>query len=115
MKHKSFKQCLILYLMENIGYKLKKIRELKSYSQEYIADRLNVSPSTISRIENHAKSVRLGLILEYCKVLEVAIEDILSNNESKKTNSLMYSLNINIKDINTFIAIHDALSHIKID
>ena len=110
--------------MEDIGYKLKRVRELKSYSQEYVADRLHVSPSTISRIENHVKSVRLELILNYCNVLDVQFEDMLSNDESKNPNSqnigsenentIMYSMIFNIKDKEALIAMRDTLLHIKV-
>lgn len=110
--------------MEDIGYKLKRVRELKCYSQEYVADRLHVSPSTISRIENHVKSVRLELILDYCNVLDVQFEDILSNNESKNANSqnigsenenmITYSMIFNIKDKEALITMRDTLLHIKV-
>lgn len=110
--------------MEDIGYKLKRVRELKCYSQEYVAGCLHVSPSTISRIENHVKSVRLELILNYCNVLDVQFEDMLSNDESKNVDfpnigsknedMIMYSLSFNIKDKEAFITIRDALFHIKI-
>lgn len=106
--------------MENIGYKLKTARESKRYSQEYVADCLKVSPSTISRIENHCRDVRFGLILDYCKILEISSNDILSEYESaqkgeNQTNNFMYSINIHIKDMKTLSIIQKALSNIKID
>lgn len=40
--------------MDNIGAKLKRKREEKNYSQEYVAEQLDVSPSTVSRVESDA-------------------------------------------------------------
>ncbi|HXA02953.1 MAG TPA: helix-turn-helix transcriptional regulator, partial [Cytophagaceae bacterium] len=44
---------IILYPFSNmsVGSKIKKIRELRNYTQEYMADRLQMSQSGYSKIE----------------------------------------------------------------
>ena len=37
--------------MKTISQKLRKLRDAKGYSQEYVAENMGVSPSTVSRIE----------------------------------------------------------------
>ena len=55
--------------MNKVGVKLKKERERKNYSQEYVAERMGVSTSTISRIESNCRNVKMGQIEDYCTIL----------------------------------------------
>ena len=61
--------------MDNIGAKLKRKREEKNYSQEYVAEQLDVSPSTVSRVESDAGNVKLCPIKKNCKELEKKIAE----------------------------------------
>lgn len=60
-----------------LGEKIRRIRELRGYSQEQLADKMNVNRSTISKIENGKFSitvdylVRFSIFLDYeFKVIE---------------------------------------------
>ena len=52
-----------------LGVKLRLAREAKGMTQQQIANKLKVTPSTISRIENHADDIRLSMLRKYAKVL----------------------------------------------
>ena len=54
-----------------IGYKIKKIRELRNYSQEYIAERLGISQVSYSRVETGQTKMDLNRLQDIAKVLDI--------------------------------------------
>jgi transcriptional regulator with XRE-family HTH domain len=64
-----------------IGTKIKKVRELKNYTQEYMAQRLNVSQSTYSRYEKEDNDITVALLNEISEIFGMKIEDLLSFDE----------------------------------
>lgn len=57
---------------------LRSAREKKGYPQEYVAVKLGVSSSTISRWENGKGAPSFGETLQYADLLGLAREDILA-------------------------------------
>lgn len=51
-----------------IGVLLKQAREEAGFTQDELADKLNTKKSAVSRIENHAKDIRLSTLEKYAKV-----------------------------------------------
>jgi len=70
--------------MRNIelGENIRKIRELKGFSQQNLADEIKVDQKTISRIEKGEISPKFETLVSISKVLSVNISQILSFNES---------------------------------
>ena len=64
-----------------IGTKIKKIRELKNYTQEYMADKLNVSQSTYSRFEKDDSDITISQLERISEILEVKVEELINFNE----------------------------------
>lgn len=62
--------------MKHLGLRLKKSREDKGFSQEYVADCLKVSVSTISRIEKNPSEFKFGLVVNYANFLELNVVDL---------------------------------------
>lgn len=88
--------------MEKTGAILKKAREKKGYSQEYVAEILRVSSSTISRMESNCNNMKLGLIHAYCKLLEIPFESLFAhdaNQSRQELSPVSVSINIQINDI----------------
>ncbi|MBX2949482.1 MAG: helix-turn-helix transcriptional regulator [Crocinitomicaceae bacterium] len=54
-----------------IGVKIRKIREIKNFSQEYVANKLSVSQSTYSNIENDKTPVTAKSLEQIALALEV--------------------------------------------
>ncbi|OIN60341.1 helix-turn-helix domain-containing protein [Arsenicibacter rosenii] len=71
----------MLQPQHNIGNKIRKIRELRNFTQTYMAERLGIKQSTYSTIENGELDVTLSRLQEISKLLEVRIEDIISFDE----------------------------------
>ncbi|MBL4707920.1 MAG: helix-turn-helix transcriptional regulator [Flavobacteriales bacterium] len=65
----------------NIGQNLRKIRELKGYSQEYIAKALEISQRNYSRIEQNEVEITFTKLQKISEVLEVTPQQILGFDE----------------------------------
>lgn len=61
-----------------LGKRLQKARKAKHFTQEYIAEVLELTPEHISRIENGKNGIYLHKLAELCDVLDVPIEEILT-------------------------------------
>ena len=68
----------INYLL--LGKKIKEIRRRKKLSQYNLAERVNVSPPYISRIECGKNRISLELLVKVCEALETSIAEILMGN-----------------------------------
>lgn len=62
----------------NLGHKIKKLRERKGYSQEYVAKKMGVSQEQYSYIENRQKTIPENTIIAIANILELTKEQILS-------------------------------------
>jgi transcriptional regulator with XRE-family HTH domain len=60
-----------------IGLKIKKLRELKNFTQEFMADKLQMSQSNYSRIENNDLDVPFSKLQQIADVLEISITDLI--------------------------------------
>lgn len=61
------------------GSKIRTFRLLKGYSQEVMADKLNITQSTYSRIENDEHKLTVDILKQIAEVLGITISDITSN------------------------------------
>ncbi len=81
-----------------IGNKIKKVRELKNYTQEYMAQRLEMSQAGYSKIENDESDVSFTKLTQISEILEVKLEDLISFDEKYVFNIM--NNQIGIKDLN---------------
>ena len=65
--------------MQNVGLRLKQERNRKGYSLQYVASSLNVSTTTVYRIEAGNKYLSMELFDRYCELLELNPGDVFSN------------------------------------
>ncbi|PNE28157.1 hypothetical protein BHU09_08550 [Tannerella sp. oral taxon 808] len=72
--------------MYNIGDKLKRARQSKGYSMEYVAEKLHVNQATICRMENKTKSFRTALLVAYCELLEIDPAELFANSAMEGKN-----------------------------
>jgi transcriptional regulator with XRE-family HTH domain len=61
-----------------IGTKIKHIRELRNYTQEYMAQMLEVSQSTYARFEKDDSDLTLSKLRMIARILDVKIEDLIN-------------------------------------
>ena len=62
----------------NIGTNIKNIRELKNYSQEYVAGEIGISQSSYARIETGVVIPKIDRLQRIADVLEVDLSTLLS-------------------------------------
>ena len=73
--------------MKSIAWKLKKFRENIGYTQQQMADALNVERSTYAYYETGKTSPSLETIMRIKDILNVSLEDLLES-ESRVTAKL---------------------------
>ena len=61
----------------SIGKNIKQLRELRNYTQSYMAEALNISIGGYSKIERDETEITLNRLGQIAKVLEIDIETIL--------------------------------------
>lgn len=63
-----------------IGNKLKKLRKNKSWSQEQVADLLNLSQSSYARIESGESHSWASHLEKICEIFEILPEELVKND-----------------------------------
>ncbi|NBA84770.1 helix-turn-helix domain-containing protein [Emticicia sp. CRIBPO] len=64
-----------------VGDKLKKIRELKNFTQEYMATKLEMSQSGYGKIERDETEISYQKLEKIAEVFGIKVEDIINFNE----------------------------------
>ena len=70
----------------DIGLKIKKVRVLKGYSQEFMATKLEISQAAYSKIEQN-KNLNFERVFDVSKVLEIDPMDLLNFDDSHVFNN----------------------------
>lgn len=73
--------------LKKLGMQIKKYRELRDYTQEALAGKLNSATSTISDWENGKSFLEYPSILNLCKALDITVEDLFSFAQPSSANS----------------------------
>jgi len=94
--------------MNNIVSNIRRVREQKGYSQEYMASMLNMEQATYSRIESQGIKLNLDRFQEIADILETDITDLLdtsrlniqnqTNNDGSYGNGYIENLYIENKE-----------------
>lgn len=64
-----------------IGNKIKKVRELRNFTQEYVAQKLGITQESYSRIEANRAALTLQRLDKISEVLEVSVFELMSFDE----------------------------------
>lgn len=68
--------------MIELGKKLRTLREIKGYSQEYVANEIDISQRTYSKIENGLAKIDIERLQKIANVLEVDLINILDEKSN---------------------------------
>lgn len=88
-------------LSTNLSLKIRKIREIKGFSQDYVATKMNITQNTYSKIERGETSLTINKLLDICNALEVDIKTLMSFDEKMVFTNCTQSGNFG--ENNTFI------------
>lgn len=64
-----------------IGQKIKMLREVKNFTQEYMADKIGLAQSNYSKIERDETDITFSKLQKISEVLGVNVDDIINLNE----------------------------------
>ncbi len=62
------------------GHIIKHYREMKNYSQKYVAGKMGISQNAYSKIENNITQLTVHHLKDLSNILEVPITDFLKDN-----------------------------------
>lgn len=63
--------------MLNYHEKVRKLREFRNYTQEYMTEQLNLSQRAYSSLENGKNQLSVERLVDICKLLDVSIGEFL--------------------------------------
>lgn len=72
---------------KELGQNIRKIRELKGFSQQNIADSIETTQKQLSRIENGQTSPSFEVLQKICDSLGIGLNELLDFNENIIFNS----------------------------
>jgi transcriptional regulator with XRE-family HTH domain len=64
--------------MNSIGNRIKRLREMKNFTQEFMANNLDISQNSYSRIENETVKLTTDRLKKICEVLDVPMEYLVN-------------------------------------
>ena len=70
-----------------VGDKIKNIRELKNFTQEYMADKLEISQAAYSKLEKGDLKISQDKLNKIAEILDVNLEDIKDFDNKRILNS----------------------------
>lgn len=70
-----------------IEEKIKNLRELKNFTQEFMAEQLGISQAAYSKIESGATKLSYSKIIDIAKIFGVQVEELLAFDSQKYFNS----------------------------
>ena len=73
----------ILKMIKNPELKIKKIRELKNLTQEYMANQLDISLRAYSKIESGETQLTIKRVNQISRILDISGIDLLNFSEEK--------------------------------
>ena len=71
-----------------IGERLKRARKEKDFTQEQLAEKLDVSIAFLSRVERGSSQINLKRLSQICEILGITEGEILNGVSSKSTKYL---------------------------
>jgi transcriptional regulator with XRE-family HTH domain len=70
-----------------IGEKIRKIRTIKGFSQDYVANLLNISQAAYSDIETNRSKVNFERIQEIANIFKLDVNDLIAFDENQVFNN----------------------------
>jgi transcriptional regulator with XRE-family HTH domain len=82
-----------------VGKKIRILRELVGYSQDYMSIQLEVSQTTYSRIENQNTRIDISRLISISKILGVTLISLLEFDENNINTLLMKNTEMAKKEL----------------
>ena len=63
-----------------VGNKIRRFRELREYSQEYMANKLEITQSAYGKIENESVKITIERLQKIAEILNVELSNLINSN-----------------------------------
>ena len=90
-----------------LGQKVRRIREMRGYSQSYVADKLSIAQSKYSELETGKKDISDAFLEEVAAILEVHSDIIRNYSDHVIFNNCSQSGYYNVNNINDLSTVHE--------
>ena len=67
--------------LRNIRERIKEVRYKKGFTQDNMADMLNISQNAYHKLENGHSKMSLSRFIDICKVLEIEVSELINGPE----------------------------------
>lgn len=104
--------CKVLLKMK-IGERIKKLRELRNFSQQYMAEKLELKQQTYSRMETGDIDFPVSRLTILAEILGMRISDIFSFDEKTIFNSYHYNTQSITNGGNNVLRDNELLTELK--
>lgn len=88
------------YDLKKSGERIRKLRKLHGFTQEALADRLNISAGHMGKIETGSKGVSIDLMIEIAEIFHVSLDYLILGKEPA-TETLRYKIRSMIEFLTT--------------
>lgn len=90
-------------ILNKLGPKVKKARIAKGYTQEYVAEHINISADLLRNIENSRNIGSVPTLINLCNLLNITLNDLFvdfldNSNSNIDTNLYNYFRQISLED-----------------
>ena len=69
-----------IYVMNEIGHKIKLLRIKKGLSQENLANELGITQPSYARLEKEDNRLKITRLIQIANMLEVRVEELIDTN-----------------------------------
>ena len=76
-------------IKKTLGEKIKRVRKQRGYTQEQLAERIDIAPRNLSKIEVGACFVTAETLEKLLVALNVTTEELFANDHIKEPNELL--------------------------
>ena len=122
MRTKTYKT---IHFMNNIASNIRRIRETKGYSQDYMAAKLNTTQATYARMESQKTKLKTDWLQSIADILDTDVSTLLdsskltihnqTNSEGAYGNGYIENLHVENKESTKKIiqTLEDKVQHLK--
>lgn len=86
-------------IKKQLGTKIKRIRQKRGFTQEQLAEKIDIATRTLCGIENGENFLTADTLEKICKVLNVSCADLFAFNHIKPQEELIDEIILDIKNL----------------
>lgn len=97
-----------------IGNKLKELREKSGYTQNQVANYLDVDQTTISKIEKEERNISMGMLIKLANLYGCGIKDFTKSDEHNPIALAFRANNIDLEDMEAIARLKKIVLNIRL-